>query len=211
MNITARLTAAAVAASFALALPASAQLIQFTTTGFFTGVGATSCTAAIVGSTATCAYANGSLLQYNFGVQQNVVDAGNANFGSFQTSGTTLQSYVGNSFTLQVQQTSPTAGTSPNIVGQMTGSFSASELGGSGGLVWTPSSNTFSVDAVNYRLFVDNTGGINIEPPRPAGLLGDMQTIRGNVSVVPEPSTYVLVASGLAGLGMMARRRRNNA
>ena len=210
MNITARLTAAALAASVAFALPASAQLIQFTTTGFFTGGGGTPCTAAVVGSTATCSYANGSLLQYNFGVQQNVVGAGNANFGSFQTSGTTLQSYVGNSFTLQVQQTSPTAGVSPNIVGQLTGSFSANALGGSGGLVWTPSNNTFSVGAANYRLFVDNTGGVNIEPPRPEGLLGDMQTIRGHVSVVPEPSTYLLMASGLAGLGIVARRRRTN-
>ena len=77
--------------------------------------------------------------------------------------------------------------------------------------MWTPSTNSFSVGAANYRLFVDNTGGINIEPPRPEGLLGDMQTIRGNVSVVPEPSTYLLMASGLAGLGIMARRRRHNA
>jgi hypothetical protein len=209
MNITARLTAAALAASLAFALPASAQLIQFTTTGFFTGGGGTPCTAAVVGSTATCSYANGSGLHYNFGVQQNVVGTGNANFGSFQTSGTTLQSYVGNSFTLQIQQTSPTAGTSPDVVGQLTGSFSASNLGGSGGLVWTPDDDTFSVGEVNYRLFVDNTGGINIEPPRPEGLLGDAQTIRGNVSAVPEPSTYLLMASSFAGMGMMYRRRRN--
>ncbi len=33
--------------------------------------------------------------------------------------------------------------------------------------------------------------------------------IRGNLgAVVPEPSTYVLMASGLAGLGLIARRRR---
>jgi hypothetical protein len=33
--------------------------------------------------------------------------------------------------------------------------------------------------------------------------------IRGNIAaVIPEPSTYVLMASGLAGLGMIARRRR---
>ncbi len=32
--------------------------------------------------------------------------------------------------------------------------------------------------------------------------------IRGAIAVVPEPSTYVLMASGLAGVGLIARRRR---
>jgi hypothetical protein len=39
--------------------------------------------------------------------------------------------------------------------------------------------------------------------PNPGG------EIRGNLAaVVPEPSTYVLLASGLAGVGLIARRRR---
>ena len=209
MRIATQLSVAAFAASAIFAAPASTQLIEFTTTGFFTGGGSTPCTAAVIGATATCSYANGSSLLFNGAPVQSVVGAGVANFGSFQTAGMALQSHLGNSFTLQIQQTSPTVGTSMNIIGQITGSISATSLGGSGGLVWTPNTTTFAVGAVNYRLFVDNTGGINIEPPRAAGVLSDMQTLRGNVSVVPEPSTYLLMASGLAGLGMMYRRRRN--
>jgi hypothetical protein len=32
--------------------------------------------------------------------------------------------------------------------------------------------------------------------------------IRGNLAVVPEPSTYALMGTGLAGLGVAMRRRR---
>jgi hypothetical protein len=35
--------------------------------------------------------------------------------------------------------------------------------------------------------------------------------IRGDLAVVPEPSTYALVATGVAGLGALARRRRQRA
>ncbi len=208
MTITARFLPAAIAASFAFAMPARAQLIQYTTTGFFTGGGATPCTTAVIGSTATCSYANGSVLQFNNASQQNVVKMGTSNFGSFQTMGSAWQSYLGNSFTLQILQTSPSVDGSMSIVGSVTGDFSASPLGGTGGLIWTPSITEFIVGEVFYRVLVDNTGGIDIQPPAPGGTMGDVQTIRGSVSV-PEPDAWLLMASGLAGVGLMVRRRRS--
>jgi hypothetical protein len=133
---------------------------------------------------------------------------GTSHFGSFQTMGSAWQSYLGNSFTLQILQTSPSVDGSMSIVGSVTGAFSASPLGGTGGLIWTPSITEFLVGEVFYRVLVDNTGGIDIQPPAPGGTMGDVQTIRGNVSV-PEPEAWLLMASGLAGVGLMVRRRRS--
>ena len=76
MRIATRLSVAACAASAMFAAPASAQLIEFTTTGFFTGGGSTPCTAAVIGATATCSYTNGSRLQFNGATLQSVVGAG---------------------------------------------------------------------------------------------------------------------------------------
>ncbi len=80
-----------------------------------------------------------------------------------------------------------------------------------GGLVWGPiSPSVFTIGAVNYTISRDLlTGGVRIDPPGLGGVAGDAQTIRGFVSTVPEPSTYLLMASGLAVLGFWSRRRRS--
>jgi hypothetical protein len=206
MKAVSRLSALAIAAAV-FAAPASAQTISYTTTGFFTGGGANPCVITSGSGTTTCTI-NGSSLVYTAPPQQNVVGEGNSNFGTFQTSGTNLANFAGNTFTLQVMQTSPSNG-NVNVLGQITGSFSATGAGGSGALTWIPNTTSWNIGLVNYRLFVDNVSmGVGIEPPRAGGALSDPQTIRGNVSVVPEPSTYALMAMGLGGLLVAGRRRR---
>lgn len=76
---------------------------------------------------------------------------------------------------------------------------------------WGPiDPTTFSIGAVNYTIARDLlSGGVRIDPPGAGGAMGDPQTIRGFVTTVPEPSTYVLMAAGLAAVGLVSRRRRS--
>jgi hypothetical protein len=190
---------AAVAATM-MSTVAQAQIV-FTTTGAFTGCG----TVNTSGPTATCGYASGSTLTYQTQGEQSVIGFGFVDFGTFTTSGAASQNYAGATFELRIAQTSPTAG-NQNVMGTITGTIQAQQ----GGLVWVPSMTTFAIGGVNYQIFVDaQTGGVAISAPAAGGAAGQMQTIRGQVSVVPEPSTYMLMAAGLAGVGFVARRRRS--
>lgn len=65
-------------------------------------------------------------------------------------------------------------------------------------LIWSHSVTEFLVGEVFYRVLVDNTGGIGIQPPAPCGSVGDVQLTCGSVSV-PEPDAWLLMASGRAG------------
>lgn len=72
--------------------------------------------------------------------------------------------------------------------------------------------NGGSVTAARTSLVSAMTGGlayVNVHTATLPG--GEIRGQIGQASVVPEPGTYVLLATGLAGLGMIARRRRTRA
>lgn len=200
----ARSIAAVTAALVISAGSAEAQMINFNTAGAFSGAG---CTAiggvALVSS--WCDAAGGIRVTYTFGAMQVLNGFGNAQFGTFSTSGTGPSTFANVLFALTVNQALPTVGTASTSA-SVTGTLSAIQ----GGLVWGPvDPSTFFIGTVNYTISRDQlTNGVRIDPPGVGGVSSDAQTIRGFVTTVPEPSTYLLMASGLAALGMMARRRR---
>ena len=62
---------------------------------------------------------------------------------------------------------------------------------------------TLNVNAVQAQVLLAGNGYFNIHTERFGG--GE---IRGQINVVPEPSTYLLMATGLGGLVLIARRKR---
>jgi hypothetical protein len=211
---------------------ASAQLnLQGYTNGAFNG-------ATLPNSAATQTSAVGPLTFTN--AQFNVTTAqGYAGIGSMPTPGSNFNNlgslalasgsdfnFTGNTFALRVTFTVPTTvvGTSGNssvFSALLNGQVTSAGAGNTGGatLTFTNARQTFSFGTgAGAGTFVFTVNNVSVTQGRTVAITGDIteaQLLNGQqipFATVPEPSTVVLMGSGLLGVALagLNRRKRNN-
>jgi hypothetical protein len=186
------------------AISLSAQVVTFSTSATFSGgTGGTVC------SSTQCTV-DGFTLSYNNAGSANYLAPTLVDLGQFVTSfaptggSAGLTQFTGVTFILQVVQTVPSSGSSnisDGISGRLAYNPSTSTL------FWSPTVTSFSIGSTTYNLVTDNTGNIMIQAPTAADN-PNATSVKANVSVTPEPTTFLLLASGLAGLAVAVSIKR---
>ena len=127
--------------------------------------------------------------------------SGGDNLGTLALTSTPF-TYTGRTFNLQVVFSAPTGAGTQSFNATLLGTVRANGSGGAS-IVFANNTVTGTFDQGTYTLAVDN---VSITP----GRSGVEITGRVTANVVPEPSTYMLLATGIGALGLVARRRRTN-
>ena len=200
MGILKRCTVALAAAAM-LALPgqASAQLLTFYTSGFFTG--GAGCT------TSSCTF-GGYTLNYSAAGPSTYLSPSTVGLGAFSTIGAGPASTLsGTSFTLEIHQLAPGAPNNGSFVGAVSGSFQFAPNQSS--LVWVPTQNTITIaSAPNFATTYSLVNNYNQNGVQGIAISPNGTSIEANASVAPEPGTFALFGSGLAVVGFFVRRRK---
>lgn len=202
------LTRALGAAAFVtIAATAGAQDITFSTQGCF---GMNCGSLANPFTTTASLVAGGYTITFN-GLASSTVSAApsgftNTSLGTFQVTGSGAPATIGSTnFSLQVVQSNP-GPFSGSSDGTLAGTISFNQST----VTVTMNGFPFTVGPVIYALFPQNS--FDLVPPTSNNGVTTVQALledtRITGAVVPEPSTYALMATGLAVLGGVAARRR---
>lgn len=214
MNIARRFTATAFAAGLAFASPAGAQI---TFTGYTNGCfyATVVCAPATLPGNSTASIQSLVYRNSTFSVTTSggIAQVGNApanpnfnNFGSFSLPSVTIDhGYNGEFFALNIFFTAPSSTLPTNI--NMLATLSGALSNNAGGLTvdFDNSPQMFTWDGGAFTLEIADLNLTNTVNGTTVALTGHLNLVE---STVPEPGTYVLMASGLVGMAVMSRRRQ---